>query len=526
MRIAIVGTGPTGIYTFHNLIQAETPLEIVLYERGERLGVGMPYSPETASRSMLANIASIEIPPVTETYLDWIRSRSPEYIRSYIPDPSALDERSFTPRLMLGDYFHDQITALTERARAAGHRVSAWPACRVSDLREAEGGVAVISEPAQNEAPFDRVILATGHVFEEDDDLSDHYFPNPWSGLISVEIPATSVGIMGTSLSAIDAAMAVATQHGTFIREGEELRYDTGASGALMLTLMSWTGILPETDFYCPLPYLPLEVMTPEALAEAVRGTGRFEAVYDLFREEIIKADPAWAKKIGLKNLSPEAFEEAYFRDREAHDTFRWARANLEEAEANRKARKTVAWRYAILRMHEQVEEIVPELSEDERKRFDKTLKAVFVDNYAAVPPESIRRLLALRDAGVLQVLALGEDYDMSHAADHTEITAKGKKHRFSIFIDARGQRPMESRHLPFPGLRDALLAAGFEEPEIGEDYALLGLPDWEDRVFLAALPYLMQDQPFVQGITACAEIGETIAKAGQRKRQRRRRLA
>lgn len=62
-KVAIVGVGPTGIYTFHSLVERGEPLEIVLYEQGEEAGVGMPYNDEHNSAQMLANIASIEIPP-------------------------------------------------------------------------------------------------------------------------------------------------------------------------------------------------------------------------------------------------------------------------------------------------------------------------------------------------------------------------------------------------------------------------------------------------------------------------------
>lgn len=81
----------------------------------------------------------------------------------------------------------------------------------------------------------------------------------------------------------------------------------------------------------------------------------------------------------------------------------------------------------------------------------------------------------------------------------------------------------MASKDLPFPTLRDALLGAGMEEPEIGENYGLQGLPEYQDRLYLAALPFLMQDQPFVQGITACADIGKVIAQSEARSRRRRR---
>jgi uncharacterized NAD(P)/FAD-binding protein YdhS len=47
-----------------------------------------------------------------------------------------------------------------------------------------------------------------------------------------------------------------------------------------------------------------------------------------------------------------------------------------------------------VLRLHEVVQEIVPHLNERDRERFKQGLARVFIDNYAAIPPQSIRRLL------------------------------------------------------------------------------------------------------------------------------------
>ncbi|STW06644.1 acyl-CoA dehydrogenase [Klebsiella grimontii] len=48
------------------------------------------------------------------------------------------------------------------------------------------------------------------------------------------------------------------------------------------------------------------------------------------------------------------------------------------------------------------------------RERFKNGLARVFIDCYAAIPSESIRRLLALREAGVISILALGHGYEMA----------------------------------------------------------------------------------------------------------------
>jgi uncharacterized NAD(P)/FAD-binding protein YdhS len=68
---------------------------------------------------------------------------------------------------------------------------------------------------------------------------------------MEADIRACNVGIMGTSLSGLDAAMAVAVQHGKFIEtDNEQIHYqlDEG-SEALKIVLMSRSGILPEADF-------------------------------------------------------------------------------------------------------------------------------------------------------------------------------------------------------------------------------------------------------------------------------------
>ena len=521
-KIAIVGTGPTGIYSLQQLLRIGMPLSVQLFEKGEKAGLGMPYSPETSGKSMLANIASIEIPPVVEPYLHWLQAQPARRLESYGLDPQDLDDRQFTPRLLLGEYFRDQLLSLVGTARDGGHDIAIHESTEVLDVVPRSDGLHLQTGKGGH-GPFDRVILATGHDFPDEDEATRSYYPSPWSGLIEAHIPAGPVGIMGTSLSSIDAAMAVANQHGRFRRKGDDLHFEIAADTGLHITLMSRSGILPEADFHCPIPYHPLAIMTDAAIAGCMAADKPLDAVFDLARAEIMQADPAFTLRIGLAGLDADSFPAAYFAAREAADPFRWARSNLAEVERNKAAKITIPWRYALLRMHEKVEDIVCELSEADRDRFDAGLKKVFVDNYAAVPPESIRRLLALRDAGVLSVLALGEDYDLTRTASHSTIRTGQDSHRFAVFIDARGQKPLTSKDMPMPTLRAALLQARQDIPEIDEDYGLIGVPGFSGRLSLASIPYLMHDRPFVQGITACADIAASIAAAASTGRRRRR---
>ena len=95
-----------------------------------------------------------------------------------------------------------------------------------------------------------------------------------------------------------------------------------------------------------------------------------------------------------------------------------------------------------------------------------------------------------------------------------TVLKTEDNSYSFDVFIDARGQRPLKVKDIPFPGLREQLQKTGDEIPNVGEDYTLQQPEDIRGRVAFGALPWLMHDQPFVQGITACAEIGEAMARA------------
>ncbi len=455
-RVAIVGAGPTGLYTFFSLLKNATPLSLSIYEQAAEAGVGMPYSHDENIRLMLANIASIEIPPLTCTYLDWLHQQKATRIARYGVDKSALHDRQFLPRILLGEYFRDQFLAMVEQGRKRGFDITLHESCRVVDVEANEGGVDLWVEGRPEPERFDFVVIATGHVWPDEEKATGSFFPSPWSGLLDADIPAGNIGIMGTSLSAIDAAMAVAAQHGDFVESEDEHLHFKREKGSedLHITLMSRSGILPEADFYCPIPYEPLLIATPAAIEREIAAgeDGLLDRTFALIAQEIEAADPDWSKRVSLTGLDADSFSSAYFADRKRYDPFYWAEYNLKQVEANKRHRYTVPWRYAILRLHEAVQEIVSHLVDDDRKRFDAGLSRVFVDNYAAIPSESIRRLLALRQAGVIRLLELGTDYEMEVKKDGTVITVDDAIYCFAVFIDARGQSPSRPEICRFRG--------------------------------------------------------------------------
>ncbi|KQR69326.1 hypothetical protein ASG25_17130 [Rhizobium sp. Leaf384] len=540
VKIAIIGSGPTGIYTLHGLVSCPRPLDITVFESDADPGKGTPYHPDINDQAMLANIASIELPPIYETLVAWLRRQTDAELERMNVARDAIAERSFYPRIVLGEFFQDQFRQCVIEGRKAGHVIEIKALHRVDDIDLHPGDIAVTATgpEGQQRYAFDHVVMATGHDWPETTETRPGYFMSPWPAPVLKTIPPGRVGILGTSLSAIDALITVATAHGAFYLDaaGSLEYFPSPGTEAFSAALMSRKGVLPEADFYCPYPYLPLSICTPEAVDALVAG-GRgdlLDPIFDLFRAELLAADPAYAERVGLGMLTVETLAPAYFADREGADPFVWAAANLAEAEQNERDRRTIGWRYAILRMHEVIARAVPFFNKDDLDRFHKHFKTVFIDDYATVPHQSIRRLLALRRAGKLEVLRLGResDVDTENVDRGATVSFEGRSETFTAFIDATGQHQLSARDIPFPSLvqhgfvRKATTPVSTVLIEMPNEPAVVrtGGVDLDDtfrpiltapvnrNLYCVSIAFLLHKLPFIQGITSAHELGGIVS--------------
>lgn len=525
--IAFVGAGPTAIYTLHALVQkASAPFTLTIFEEQRSAGRGTPYRPGWNDPAMLSNIASIEIPPLEQTLSDWLRAQSAERLRAHGIDPGAINDRAFYPRVALGEFFKDQFDAILERAGRSGIDVRLKTCCRVTDAISSADGMTLTVRPrhgADYTERFDHVVLATGHQWPAHPEVRPGYFASPWPASDLAQIPPTRIGIRGTSLTAIDAAVALAVSHGSFDEEGDTVRYiPSYGADAFHMMMLSRKGLLPEADFYGPLPYEPLAICTPQAMDELVAYDegDLLDRAFALFKHELAAADPAYAAKIDLEDLSLEGFHDRYFAEREEADTFAWAKKNLAEAVKNYRDKFTVPWRYAILRMHEPIEKLVPFFEQADYERFSRYFKPVFVDDYATVPHKSIRRMLALHEAGKLEIKALGDQYRMHHRSEGgVNIETDFGTEHFPVFIEAMGQKALGAKSFPFPSLRaqgiihdadgsDGNTARGIA---IDDQFHPVSNKLPEGQLYCLSLPFILGRHPFHQGITSSHEMGLAV---------------
>ncbi|WP_309630155.1 FAD/NAD(P)-binding protein [Brevundimonas sp.] len=529
--IAFVGAGPTTLYALNALLtRGVKNARITVFEAKAHAGSGSPYTPGWNDPAMLSNIASIEIPPVAETLIQWLMSQTNSQLEAMGVNPADVDERTFVPRVVLGRYFESQFDALAQRVRASGNTLDVRLGCRVVDAANKSFGMELtwVSPPqgGTRTQTFDHVVLATGHQWPSQQQVRPGYFLSPWPAATLATVPATEIGIRGSSLTAIDTAVALAATHGQFMRSEDGLIYQAGAdTEGFHMTMMSRKGLLPEADFYFPLPHAPLAICTPEAVEELLgqRRDSLLDAVFDLFRCELTNLDPDYARETGLAEATLEQFGDAYFATRATTDPFAWAAANLQEARANHAARVTVAWRDAILRMHEVVAVIVPHLDQSEFERFNRVFKPIFVDVYAGVPHESIERILALHKAGKLDVIALGDEHSVDTRCPEggVRVMVGDQSTHYPVFIEATGQRALPGIQFPFLSLleqgivRDAVASDPDAVRGIAVDDVFRPVAEAvpADRLYCLSLPFLMGRHPFVQGITSSHEIGEIVGR-------------
>lgn len=506
-RVAIVGSGATALYSLKHLAKSATPLDITVFSASAEFGAGMPYSAAMSADYMLCNAFSREIPSVAQSLFEWLKQRPGRELNAWELSRHELSPRAFYPRVLIGDYLKDQFQAAVRLAGRNGHSVTLAPETPVGDVRPGRDIRVQIADGRSGEdLCFDSVILAMGHDWPEAPRLGTASLLSPWPFTALTALPPGNIGILGSSLSGIDAATAIAFTHGTFLETDESVSWRPHpGSEALRITMLSKMGVMPEGDFYYTFPYLPLAELSPEAIAAEIAKGGEhlLERAFALMLADLAGADPAYLSGLGPGAETVEGFSKAYFESRRTtgglaavKDDFAASRRSLQDS-------VTIPHRYVLLRAAETFDLVLRALPDDQWQRFRETLLGVFADAFAAVPHLSLARIIALHEAGVLELQATGDDAGFADAAGGgVDVTADGHTTRYDVLVDARGQSYAPADALPFPQLVTALrdgarpVAAPFRLPLADDSRSA--------PVYCLALPQLLERHPFAQGLADC----------------------
>lgn len=554
-KIAIIGGGPSGLFMYKRLTASDTPdFEITIFERKDYLGAGMPYSAEGANVEHITNVSDNEIPVIYNSIEDWVKIAPKSILKKFDINEEKFNEYKVLPRLFFGEYLSAQFNLLKKAAAEKGIKTSVHLNCVVEDVIDfpEEDKVAVCIKD-KNKAYFDQVIICIGHNWPKkyEGKIPD-YFDSPYPPK-KIELKLNhAVGIMGSSLTAIDALRTLARNNGKFAdNEDGTYSYQLESKG-FKIVMHSRSGLLPAIRFHLEDSHLGKdETLSKAEIHKSIAEHGGFlplDFVFEKnFKEMFIEKDPAFYKKI--KNMNLEGFVEAMMGYREKMEPFELFKKEYLEAEKSIEKRKSIYWKEALAILSFAMNYPAKYLSAEDMERLQKVLMPLISIVIAFVPQSSCRELLALHEAGVLSIVAVGDDAevkplktggaDYHYKADGKEITT-----HFDTFIDCVGQPHLSFEDFPFKSLiNEGTLSPArlqFKSPAQGkveiehndlvikedENTYFLTVPgitindhfqvvdkngEANKRIYIMAVPYIGGYNPDYSGIDFCEAASEAV---------------
>lgn len=556
-NIALIGGGPAALFMLKHLVEQEVPVEsITIFEKNDRLGVGMPYGKFGAEKEHVANVSANELPKLLDDFETYIQKYPTTEFNGYVEN-GKVNPYEVIPRRLLGDFLEYSFSKFIDKATASGITIDVHLETAVEDLIvNKDGSFAILA----NDQKFlaDAVVLCTGHVWpKQHEGKTDGWFDSPYPPS-KLELKANfPVAVRGASLTAVDAIKTLARANGTFSKKSDGSLNFMLADGSenFRIHLFSKRGFLPALRFHSEDDAYSTEwSMSLDEIHEYKASHGGFvdlDYVFERsFKNRLREKDPAFYEKI--KDFSIEEFVDQMLAIREELDSFLLFKAEFEEAEKSIHRQQSVSWKETLSAFSYAVNYPAKHFSAEDMTRHKKTLMPLISVIIASLPQSSYHELMALHRAGLLESVAVGDDSEAVPGENggciYTFIDESGQKREehYGIFVDAIGQKPMLFNDLPFDGLKSGAVTSGylyFKDPEagrmqeekdainIGHDSAGqyfmkvpgLAINDYfqaldpygavQPGLYLMAVPFIGGLNPDYSGLDFCDTAGERIAK-------------
>ncbi len=412
-HIGIIGAGASGIACFVQLIRKlhtkkpRSAVKITIWERKKEFGPGLAFG--TGQEGHLLNtragIMSI-IPEEPLHFVQWMHDHD-AFIQDKFPQVTTHPD-SYPPRMLYGEYtqavFEDHLRLAESRGISVDRKQ-----LEIEDLQvDPDGQITVISKNHQK-TTLSRVILATGcpgpAVFSHLEEYPN-FLASPWpSGnvLSTISDKASSVAIVGSSLTAIDAAITLTSN---------------GHHGPI--TFFSIKGLLPRVQSPSEVPFERRFLTLAEARKIAhSEGKLTVKKLIRLFRKEV---EACAGKKIDWSK------DERVDKDH----------LSLMEYDIRKALDGKSIYQNILYSLRKDTYPIWQLLDADQKQLFGKWIKPYYDINRHAIPVENGIKVMNLLKSGQLSVI--GHSDDIKWKEQHFELrTENGKCYEVDYVINASG---------------------------------------------------------------------------------------
>lgn len=559
-HIAILGGGPSGLFMFKRLIESgESNLTISIFERKKQLGAGMPYSTEGANEEHITNVSDNEIPTIVTSIHDWVAIAPAALREKFQISTSNFNEYKVLPRLFFGAYLSAQFELLKEKANQVGINTNIYLAETVVDIIDEAKAKKVKVKTENNTYEFDSVIVCVGHYWpRKNEGKVDGYYDSPYPPEKLAQKLNHPIAIRGSSLTAIDAIRTLARSNGSFATDNDITTF-TPARGSENFRMMihSRNGLLPAVRFHLDDSHLHGgETLTKDQLSayrEEHDGFLPLDYLFDKdFKALIADKDPKFYERI--KDMKIEEFVGLMMNYRLNEDPFTLLKKEYAEAEKSIAKRESIYWKEMLAVLSFAMNYPAKYLTAEDMIRLQKVLMPLISIVIAFVPQSSCRELIALHDAGVIDIVGVGDE---SEVVPHPEggviyhyKDELGNQHKeyFKTFVDCIGQPHFSLDDFPFKGLIEqkvvsraklrfksiesavAEIERGNKAVEkdnqgnfylnvpglaINDDYQVVDdFGAYHDRIYMMAVPYIGGFNPDYSGLDFCEEASNRIIKS------------
>jgi uncharacterized NAD(P)/FAD-binding protein YdhS len=374
--VSIIGGGATAVAFLHGYVQMvddghEMPDLVYIFERRDRFGPGAAYESDLASN--LLNTKTGFITPFHDRpgdFFKWLAANESNWRARY--SPLDLDEHSYAPRRLFGEYLESQMGRLVLEAADRGIQIVQINA-EVHDVSPLGHGYVVKTDSHSIECDF--VFFLCGGVsraLRRDEQESRRVLPTPYPiSKLANDIPKQArVGIIGARLSCIDAVIGLMEQ---------------GHQGSI--TIHSRSGYFPSVRG--TQGRITPKILTLERINQLVleKGKLRLLDLVGLVREEI--------------TLLGGPGTEADFRlPSPPRDLAAFLREEIASAGGER------AWQAVLYSTNSIIDRLWTSLHEDDQAEFIDRYLSVFMAHRVSIPVGNARKILGYLQSGQLKFCA------------------------------------------------------------------------------------------------------------------------
>ena len=439
--------GKAGRYASKRQLDPST-IGIQIFEKQHSFGPGFAHNDYFALPFHITNMCASDMGILDDEPNDfqrWVIENS-EKLKSRFPwfqdDVRGTDVHesgcNHYPRAIMGEYLKTRFQAAVKMATQAGLKIRLYPRSEVVDIKQKDNKLCLCARDLSNDKHFstdtDHVLLATGHWSEKNN--SENYFNSPWpADKLLRNIPENEpIAVIGTSLSAIETLLTL-TSDGEFRRSPAGQLVFRPSDKHRTFSLYSRRGLLPKVRGKTggrKNKYLNRRNL--DRLLSENGGVLTLEAIFNLLNSEL---EDGYGHPIDWQEIIDPTGKPVDLLQKYLIDAIHGDGPDGE-----------LIWQTILIQSFDIVRDIYLNLSAEDRRQFDKNYTSVFFTHAASQPVVNAEKLLALMQAGIVQVRKLGENYRLTKNSTsgcyefiYEDNRGQLMKDAYRYVVNARGQQ-------------------------------------------------------------------------------------